>query len=72
MILLVPLKKAFSDTAWMAERTTFRGKAINVYFMEIEGGVVWGATARILKHFADLIAGTRYPSVRYRSLHGTG
>jgi len=60
-LLLVPLRHAFSDTAWMAERSFFRGSGINIYFLEIEGGVVWGATARILKHFVDLIAGTRIP-----------
>lgn len=60
-ILQVPLHKALSDTAWMAERTSFRGKGINVYFLEIDGGVVWGATARILKHFVDLITGARIP-----------
>lgn len=60
-LLLVPLRKALSESAWMAERTHFRGRGINIYFMEIEGGVVWGATARMLKHFADLLAGCRLP-----------
>jgi 8-oxo-dGTP pyrophosphatase MutT (NUDIX family) len=60
-ILYVSLKRALSDTVWMAERTSFRGKGINVYFIEIDGGVVWGATARILKHFLDLITGSRIP-----------
>ncbi len=59
ILLLVPLRKALSDSAWMAERTHFQGRGINIYFLEIEGGVVWGATARMLKHLVDLIAG--YP-----------
>ncbi|MBN2298993.1 MAG: CoA pyrophosphatase [Deltaproteobacteria bacterium] len=56
-LLHVPLRHALTDTAWMAEKTTFMGRDINIYFLEIEGGVVWGATARMLKHFIDLIAG---------------
>lgn len=61
ILLLVPLRKAMSESAWMAERTTFRGKGINIYFIEIEGGVVWGATARILKHLVDLMTGYPIP-----------
>lgn len=60
-LLLAPLGKALSESAWMAEKSHFRGRDINIYFMEIEGGVVWGATARMLKHFADLIAGYPIP-----------
>jgi 8-oxo-dGTP pyrophosphatase MutT (NUDIX family) len=58
-ILYVSLKQALGDTVWMAERSSFRGHGINIYFLQIEGGIVWGATARILKHFVDLISGTR-------------
>lgn len=60
-ILFIPLSTFLSDTAWMAERTTFMGRGINIYYLEIEGGVVWGATGRMLKHFADLIAGRTFP-----------
>jgi 8-oxo-dGTP pyrophosphatase MutT (NUDIX family) len=60
-LLYVPLRRALSETVWMAERSFFRGHGINVYFLEIKGGIVWGATARILKHFVDLIIGTRIP-----------
>jgi 8-oxo-dGTP pyrophosphatase MutT (NUDIX family) len=60
-ILQVPLRHALGESAWMAERSFFRGKGINVYFLEIDGGIVWGATARILKHFVDIITGTRVP-----------
>ncbi|HOO45348.1 MAG TPA: CoA pyrophosphatase, partial [Deltaproteobacteria bacterium] len=56
-LLHVPLRHALTDTSWMAEKSTFMGRDINIYFLEIEGGVVWGATARMLKHFIDLIAG---------------
>ncbi len=60
-LLCVPLATALSDTSWMAEQTTFMGRGINIYYLEIAGGVVWGATGRMLKHFADLIAGRSIP-----------
>ncbi|MRR36885.1 CoA pyrophosphatase [bacterium] len=60
-LLCVPLVTALSDKAWMAEQTTFMGRGINIYYLEIDGGVVWGATGRMLKHFADLIAGRSIP-----------
>jgi 8-oxo-dGTP pyrophosphatase MutT (NUDIX family) len=56
-LLQVPLERALSDTVWMAEKTTFLGRDIHIYYLEIEGGVVWGATGRMLKHFVDLLAG---------------
>ncbi|HPI94306.1 MAG TPA: CoA pyrophosphatase [Deltaproteobacteria bacterium] len=60
-LLMVSLRQAFREDAWMAERSFFRGKGINIYFLEIDGGVVWGATARMLKHFVDLLAGQPIP-----------
>jgi 8-oxo-dGTP pyrophosphatase MutT (NUDIX family) len=57
ILLRVPLAHALSDTVWMAEKTTFLGRDIHIYYLEIEGGVVWGATGRMLKHFADLLSG---------------
>ncbi len=60
-LLLVSLRQALRKDTWMAERTSFGGRGINIYFMEIEGGVIWGATARILKHFVDLLAGFPIP-----------
>jgi len=56
-LLYVPLKHAFKEGTWMAEKTSYMGKDVNIYYLSIEGGVVWGATARILKHFVDLVCG---------------
>lgn len=56
-LLYVPLRQALMDSVWMAEKTSFMGREINIYFLEIDGGVVWGATARMLKHFVDIISG---------------
>lgn len=61
VLLCIPLSAALSDTAWMAEKTTFMGREIHIYYLEIDGGVVWGATGRMIKHFADLIAGKTMP-----------
>ena len=60
-LLYVPLRQALKDTEWMAEKTTIMGREIHIYYLEIEGGVVWGATGRMLKHFVDLIAGKTIP-----------
>jgi hypothetical protein len=57
ILLSIPLAAALSDTVWMAEKTTFLGRDIHIYYLEIDGGVVWGATGRMLKHFADLLSG---------------
>jgi 8-oxo-dGTP pyrophosphatase MutT (NUDIX family) len=56
-LLRVSLTSALKDTVWMAEKTTFMGRDINIYYLEIDGGILWGASARIFKHFVDLIAG---------------
>ena len=34
---------------------TLEGKSIPVYYCEYKGHIIWGATARILKHFTDLL-----------------
>ncbi len=60
-LLVVSLSNALKDTAWMAEETSFMGRGIHIYYLQIDGGVIWGATARILKHFVDLIAGRTIP-----------
>ena len=61
VLLSVSLARVLSDQAWMAERTTFLGRGINIYYLEIEGGFVWGATGRMLKQFVDLLAGRPIP-----------
>ncbi|HOD71552.1 MAG: putative NUDIX hydrolase [Deltaproteobacteria bacterium ADurb.BinA179] len=57
VLLRVSLISALKDTVWMAEKTTFMGRDINIYYLEIDGGILWGASARMFKHFVDLIAG---------------
>ncbi|MDI9526671.1 MAG: CoA pyrophosphatase [Pseudomonadota bacterium] len=57
VLLRVSLTSALKDTVWMAEKTTFMGREVHIYYLEIDGGILWGASARIFKHFVDLIAG---------------
>lgn len=57
VLLRVSLASALKDTVWMAEKATFMGREVNVYYLEIDGGILWGASARIFKHLVDLIAG---------------
>ncbi len=57
VLLRVSLASALNDRVWMAEKTTFMGREVNIYYLEIDGGILWGASARIFKHFVDLIAG---------------
>jgi 8-oxo-dGTP pyrophosphatase MutT (NUDIX family) len=60
-MITLPLETALGEDSWMAERSFFKGGRVNLYFLETTGGVVWGATARILKHFADILAGRPLP-----------
>ena len=34
---------------------TIDGEIIPVYYGEYKGHIIWGATARVLKHFTDLL-----------------
>ena len=61
VLLRVSLAPAFRDDVWMAEETSFLGRPVHVYYLEIDGGVLWGASARIFKHFVDLLAGRTIP-----------
>jgi len=54
--------------AGLMDPASFRGAIWNrgdgpmsVYFYECQGEVIWGATARILKHFFDLLASVPDP-----------
>lgn len=60
-LLMMPLGYALRDDVWMAQRSFFKGSDVTLYFLEIAGGVVWGATARMLKHYVDLLAGRSIP-----------
>jgi len=44
------------DDTWL-----FRGKTYPVYYFNIDGNVVWGATAKILKQFIEIVLDWREP-----------
>ncbi|HOJ15121.1 MAG TPA: CoA pyrophosphatase [Deltaproteobacteria bacterium] len=60
-LIELELARILDGDAWMAERSFFKGSSVNMFYLETDQGVVWGATARMLKHFADLLAGTTVP-----------
>jgi 8-oxo-dGTP pyrophosphatase MutT (NUDIX family) len=53
--IVLPLGRLLNpDRAWTTART-LDGQEVTVYYYEVEGRVIWGATARILKNLLDLI-----------------
>jgi hypothetical protein len=55
-VFSVPLSALMDKGIFREEQQTFDGKTIPVYFYEYEGNVIWGATARILKRFIELLS----------------
>ena len=55
-VFSVPLSALMDEGIFREEHQTFDGKTIPVYFYEYEGHVIWGATARILKRFIELLS----------------
>jgi 8-oxo-dGTP pyrophosphatase MutT (NUDIX family) len=55
-VFSVPLSALMDERICREEHQTFDGKTIPVYFYEYEGHVIWGATARILKRFIELLS----------------
>jgi 8-oxo-dGTP pyrophosphatase MutT (NUDIX family) len=54
-LLEVPLE-VFFDPAYKSEDIwTFQGQSVPMVSYNWQGHVIWGATARILKHFAELV-----------------
>ena len=60
-LIYIPASRFLSETAWMFNTAELNGHRVSIYYLECDEGVVWGATARILKHFADLLAGQELP-----------
>lgn len=54
-ILSIPLNAFWKEARFWLEASSLRGHAMTAYFFEYQGDVVWGATARILKGFLDLL-----------------
>lgn len=54
-VLQLPLSDFLDPGNFRVEQWERDGRLRPVYFYEVEGEVVWGATARILKEFLDLV-----------------
>ncbi len=61
-MFFLPLRRVLSDDSWMEQVATFGDKSYSIYYLETDQGVVWGATAKILKQLADLLAGYKIPT----------
>ncbi len=55
-VLEVPLAGLLDPACYRVELWERGGEVNPVYFYEYQGAVIWGATARILKQFLDLLA----------------
>jgi 8-oxo-dGTP pyrophosphatase MutT (NUDIX family) len=55
-VIEVPLRALLDGRIFRVEHWQRNGVAREVYFYDYEGTTIWGATARILKHFLDLVA----------------
>lgn len=56
-IVTLRLERALDDAAWMCEPSDLKGLRVNIYCIEADQGFVWGATARMIKHFIELLTG---------------
>ena len=56
-IVTVRLADALLDGSWMSEKTTLRGMEVEFSCIPADDGFVWGATARMLRHFVELLTG---------------
>ena len=54
-VFSVPLSALMDEAILREEYQTFDDKTMPVYFYEYEGHVIWGATARILRQFIELL-----------------
>lgn len=56
-VIEVPFAALLAEGALRVEQWTRDGATRAVYFYDYQGETIWGATARILKHYLDLVAG---------------
>jgi 8-oxo-dGTP pyrophosphatase MutT (NUDIX family) len=62
-LIFLPMSDVLSDYEWMCEMTNVRGHEFKLYCIEIPDGVIWGATARMLRKFAEIVL-ERKPDTR--------
>jgi len=54
-VIEVPLPVLLQDGSFRVETWERAGGTRSVYFFDYEGETIWGATARILKHYLELV-----------------
>jgi len=57
-VLEVPLDHLTDFGRWRSEKRHFRGEVFEVPFLDLEGAVLWGATAMVMAEFFS-VAGYR-------------
>ncbi len=62
-LIEIPLEAFLEEDRWTEEIYVNRGKKIPSYRFEYGGRIIWGATARIMKQFLDILFGDS-PRVR--------
>ena len=55
-VIEVPVAALLEGGCFRVERWERDGVARDVYFYDYRGDTIWGATARILKQYLDLVA----------------
>ncbi|MBW2172895.1 MAG: CoA pyrophosphatase [Deltaproteobacteria bacterium] len=54
-LIFLPLRALGEESQVETSRVTWEGEKVTLYDFHVQGHVIWGATARILKQFLDLI-----------------
>lgn len=57
-VIEVPVAALLTDGCFRVERWERNGVTRDVYFYDYQGTTIWGATARILKQYLDLVGTT--------------
>jgi len=55
-IIEVPISALLDQKCRRQETDVLEGRVVKTYFYHYQGRVIWGATARILKQFLDIVA----------------
>ena len=56
-VIEVPVQALLEEHSAKEGKIDFSGELVDSYIYEYDGNIIWGATAKILHHFLDLIFG---------------
>ena len=57
-LLFVPLEHLLDKDSCWEESWTYKGSPYPMYFYRYQGNIIWGATAKIVKGFLEIMEGT--------------